>query len=80
MRKNTLTFIMFVLIGMLAGTIIGELLSQVPMLAFLTRSTDLEWAPSADLGILKYDLHFWFKINLASILGIAAALWIYRKL
>lgn len=80
MRKNNATLFLFVLIGLLAGSIAAQLLSGVPYLDFLTKSTQIEWAPRADLQIVKYDLHFWIKINLASILGMIAALWVYRKL
>lgn len=80
MKKNTLTLILFIILGLLAGSIISQLLSSVEEVAFLTKSTDIEWQPKADLQILKYDLYFQVKLNLISLLGLIGAIWIYRKL
>ncbi|GIP31360.1 DUF4321 domain-containing protein [Paenibacillus sp. J2TS4] len=80
MKKNTLTLILFLLIGLIAGAIITQLLAPVQALSFLTKSADIVWQPKADLQIIKYDLYFQIKLNLVSILGIVLAIWIYRKL
>jgi hypothetical protein len=80
MKKNTLTLILFIVLGLLAGSIISQLLDPVKELAFLTRSADISWHPKADLQILKYDLYFQVKLNLISLLGLICAIWIYRKL
>ena len=80
MKKNTLTFILFLLLGLLAGSIIAQLLEPVKALSFLTKSAQLIWQPKADLQILKYDLYFQVKLNLIGILGLIFAIWIYRKL
>jgi len=80
MKKNTLTLILFIIIGLLAGSIVSQLLEPVPSLGFLTKSADVSWHPKADLQILKYDLYFQVKLNLISILGLVCALWIYRKM
>jgi hypothetical protein len=79
MKKNTATLIVFLLIGLLAGTLLGQLFSGVPWLAFLTKSTQIEWAPRADLQVITYDLHFWIRLNLASFLGLIVAFWMYRR-
>lgn len=80
MKKNTLTFIVFVLVGLLTGMIIAQLLSPYPLFSFLTKSAQVTWQPRADLNIIQYDLHFQVKLNLASILGLVLAIWIYRRL
>jgi len=80
MKKNTLTLIIFLIIGLLAGSIVGELLAPVKMLSFLTNSAQIIWEPSADLNIVKYDLYFQVKLNLISLIGMVAAIWAYRKL
>lgn len=80
MKKNSLTLIIFLLIGMLAGMIIAELLSPIPFLSFLTHSAEITWEPKADLNIIKYDFYIRVKLNLASILGLILSIWIYRKL
>jgi hypothetical protein len=80
MKKTNLTLIVFLILGLLAGTIIAQLLTPVQALSFLTKSTEISWWPKADLQIVKYDLHFQVKLNLISIFGLIAAIWIYRKL
>jgi uncharacterized protein YneF (UPF0154 family) len=79
-KKNTFTFILLLVIGLVAGSLVGQLLSTVPALAFLTKSVELFWEPKADLLVLKYDLHFELKLNLISIFGLVAGFWVYRKL
>lgn len=80
LRKNNFILVIFLLIGLLAGSIIGDLLNNVEALSFLTKSSDITWEPRADLSFLKYDLYFQVKLNLISILGLVAAFWIYRKI
>ena len=80
MKKNNLMLVVILAAGLLAGTIVGQLLEGVPALAFLTTSADLHWEPKADLEIIRYDLKFAVTLNLTSVLGLAAAIWIYRKL
>lgn len=80
MKKNTFTLIVFILLGLLAGSIISQLLQSVEEIAFLTKSTSIDWHPKADLQILKYDLYFQVKLNLISLIGLVGAIWIYRKL
>lgn len=80
MKKNSLVFILFLLIGMLAGMIVAELLSPFPFLSFLTRSAEITWEPKANLNIIQYDFYIRVKLNLASILGLVMSIWIYRKL
>ncbi|MCS7458729.1 DUF4321 domain-containing protein [Paenibacillus doosanensis] len=80
MKKNTFTFILLLIIGLVAGALVGQLLAPVPGLSFLTKSVELAWEPRADLLVLKYDFHIQLKLNLISLLGLAASFWIYRKL
>lgn len=80
MKKNTLTLILLLLIGLIAGTLIGQLLSSYSVLAFLTKSVELSWQPKADLLVIRYDLDFHIRLNLISIAGLAAGFWIFRKL
>ncbi|WP_248927409.1 DUF4321 domain-containing protein [Paenibacillus hamazuiensis] len=81
MKKNTLTLVLLILLGVAAGTLVGQMLAAVPAFAFITKPVvDISWQPKADLIVLKYDLQLWVKLNLISIVGIAAAIWIYRRL
>ena len=78
MGKEALTLVFLLICGMLFGSIMGEILS--PWIPFLTKSKMISWSPAADLEIVKYDLNFQLKLNLASIGGLALAFWIHRRL
>ena len=80
MRKSNWTLIIFILIGLLAGTIVAQLLTSVESLSFLTKSTQLDWHPKADLQILSYDLNLQIRLNLMSLIGVIAAVWMYRRM
>lgn len=80
MRKNTWTLLLFLIVGLLLGSILGEILGQVNGLEFLTRTSQIRWEPAADLKVIQYDLSLSVKLNLISILGLLAAVWLYRKL
>jgi hypothetical protein len=80
LKKSNLTLIIFIVFGLLCGSIIAELLSSASSLAFLTKSTTMEWHPKANLQFLKYDLDFQVKLNLTSILCAIGAIWIYRRM
>ncbi|MCP3773994.1 DUF4321 domain-containing protein [Paenibacillus sp. MZ04-78.2] len=80
MKKNTLTFILMLLLGLVAGTLIGQLLSPYAVLSFLTKSVELTWQPKADLLVIRYDLNLHIRLNLISIVGLAAGFWLFRKL
>jgi hypothetical protein len=79
-KKTNLTLVIFIVFGLLVGSILAELLSSVTALQFLTKSTQIVWHPKADLQIIKYDLNFLVKLNLISILCAIGAIWIYRRM
>lgn len=78
MGKETLTLVFLLVSGLLCGSIVEEILG--PWVPFLTKSKTITWSPAADLEILKYDLNFQVKLNLASIGGLALAFWIHRRI
>jgi len=80
MKKNNFTLIIFLVTGLLLGTILSQLVASVPWLSFLSKSAEINWQPRADLQVIRYDLQFTVRLNLASILGLAAAFFMYRKL
>ncbi|ANE47165.1 membrane protein [Paenibacillus swuensis] len=80
MKKNTLTLIIFILLGLLLGSIAAHVLSGVKQLSFLTESTMISWQPRANLDVISYDLKLQVKLSVMSILGLVASIWIYRKL
>lgn len=80
MKKSNWTLVIFLLIGVIAAAIVTQLLAPVPALSFLTKSAQINWHPSADLQIVKYDLNFVVRLNLISIIGLILAYLLYRKL
>ncbi|RKN83858.1 DUF4321 domain-containing protein [Paenibacillus ginsengarvi] len=80
MKKNGFTLALFLLLGLLAAAIVTQLLVSVPWLGFLTNSAHITWEPKADLNVIKYDLFIQVKLNVISLLGIVAAIWIYRRM
>jgi len=80
LKKNTFTLLLFLVIGLLIGTILSELLAPVRALAFLTKSAEIMWHPKADFQVIRYDFYIMVKLNLISIFGLIAAFWFYRKL
>lgn len=79
MKKNNFTLFLFILIGLLAGTIVGQLLAPVNGLSFLAKSAELSWQPKADLQVIKYDLNLHIRLNVLSLLGIVGGVWLYRR-
>lgn len=77
-HKQTAILIILVVVGLLFGTLLGEILSG--WIPILNKSQQIVWEPKADLNILKYDFYLQVKLNLASVIGLVLAFWIYRKL
>lgn len=76
--KETFIFVVVLLAGTIFGSILGDWLGN--WLPILKVSKPVTWSPAADLEIIKYDLDFTLKLNLASIGGLALAFWIYRRM
>jgi len=73
-NKNLAVLIILLVIGLLFGSLLGELFANsLPFLSII-------WEPKADLNILKYDFFIQVKINLASVIGLIIAFWIYKKI
>lgn len=80
MKKNGWILLLFILLGMLAGTLVSRWLKDAQALKFLTRSLEVRWSPSADLAVFKFDLNFDANLSLFSIIGAVLAIWAYRKM
>ena len=80
-EKNTLVLIMFLLCGLVIGGLIGKLASSVSWLGWLSygQSFGLSEPIVLDLGIVKLTLGLMFDMNVASIIGLIASVFIYRK-
>ncbi len=79
-EKNWLILLVFVLCGLVIGGLLGQLAQNVSWLSWLSYGKEFGFNPVAmDLGVVKITLGLLFKINIASIIGIAIAIFIYRK-
>lgn len=80
-NKSPWLLILFMLAGIVVGGLIGEFASGFDFLWWLGygQSFGLTQPLTLDLSIIALTIGVQFKINIASIIGIAIALFIYRK-
>ena len=80
-NKSPWLLILFMLAGIVVGGLIGEFASGFDFLWWLGygQSFGLTQPLTLDLSIIALTFGVQFKINIASIIGIAIALFIYRK-
>ena len=79
--KNIWILILFILAGIVVGGLLGELAAKIDFLWWLSygQSFGLSSPIVLDLSIITLTFGLQFKINIASIIGIAIALIIYRN-
>ena len=79
--KNFWILLVLLLSGIVVGGLLGELASKVSWLWWLGygNSFGLSDPVTLDLSVLKITIGFVIKINIASIIGMALAIFIYRK-
>ena len=80
-EKNIWILFIFILSGLVVGGLLGELASRVDFLWWLGygQSFGLTSPLELDLNIIKITFALAFKINIASIIGLVLAIFIYRK-
>ena len=80
-EKGTLVLIIFILCGIVIGGLIGQLTSGISWLNWLGYGMDFGLVDpiTLDLGVVQLTLGLLFKINVSSIIGIAIAIFIYRR-
>lgn len=80
--KNIWILSIFILSGLVIGGLIGELSKGVDFLSWLSYGQEFGLTSPLilDINALKLTFGCMFKINIASILGIAIAVFIYRKI
>lgn len=78
--QNWILLVFFLLIGFIAGTIIGEILR--PHFSFLATGATAKMDPQTFSLADAFSLTFGFKIhlNLATIIGVVLAFIAYRRL
>ncbi len=81
-EKNIWVLLVFLLAGLVVGGLLGKLASEVSWLWWLSygQSFGLESPLVLDLSVLKLTFGVAFNINVASIIGMILAIFIYRKI
>jgi len=82
--KNIFVFLLVILTGAVVGGLIAQLTAGIPGLSWLAYGASFGISTASplvvDLAVIKLVFGCMLEINIATILGIIAALLIYRKL
>ena len=80
-EKNIWILLVFLLSGLVLGGLLGELASKIDFLWWLSYGENfgLTTPIELDLNIIIITFGLWFKMNVASIIGMAIAIFVYRK-
>lgn len=81
-EKNMWILLLFICAGLVIGGLLGEVASQVEWLSWLSygQSFGIRDPFIIDLNVIKMTFAFLININIASIIGLGIALFIYRKI
>ena len=81
-EKNFWILLIFMLSGLVVGGLLGELAKTVDWLWWLSYGEDfgLSEPLSLDLKVLKLSFCLAVRINISSIIGLAMAIFVYRKI
>lgn len=80
-EKNVLILILFILCGIVVGGLLGQLAGKVDFLWWLSYGQDFGISEpiTLDLQVITITFGLMFKLNIASIIGMILAIFIYRK-
>ena len=80
-EKNIWILIVFILCGIVVGGLLGDLASKVDFLLWLSYGESFGFSTpiKLDLNVIQLTFGLMFKINIASIIGMVLAIFIYRK-
>lgn len=80
-EKNIWILMIFLLSGLVIGGLLGEIASKVDWLWWLSygESFGISSPIELDLSVISISFGLMFRINIASIIGMALAIFIYRK-
>lgn len=81
-EKNFWILLIFMLSGLVIGGLLGELAKTVDWLWWLSYGEEfgLSDPVSLNLNVLKLTFSFVVRINISSIIGLAMAIFLYRKI
>lgn len=81
-EKNFWILLIFMLSGLVIGGLLGELAETVDWLWWLSYGQEfgLDEPVSLNLNVLKISFSFVVRINISSIIGLAMAIFLYRKI
>ena len=79
--KNIWILLVFLLAGLVLGGLLGEVASKIDFLWWLSygESFGLSSPIELDLNVITITFGLRFKMNVASIIGMAIAIFVYRK-
>ncbi len=80
-ERNMWILLLFLLAGIVLGGLLGEIAGEIDFLWWLGygQTFGLTDPLVLDLKVLTLTFALQFKINIASIIGVAVALFVYRK-
>lgn len=79
--KGPLLLFVLILLGLVAGSLMSQLLR--PYLPLLHKAVTVGFEPAHPLmlgDILSFTLGFRLRLDLASLIGLIAALWVYWRI
>ena len=81
-EKNTWLLLVFICAGLVIGGLIGQMASQVEWLSWLAygQQFGIENPFVLNLNVISLTFAFTININIASIIGLAIAIFLYRKI
>lgn len=80
-EKNIWVFLVFILSGLVIGGLLGKFAAEIPWLWWLSYGQEFGLTSPLvlDLNVLKITFGLMVNINVASIIGMVLAVFIYRK-
>jgi len=80
--KNTWIILLFICAGLVIGGLLGEVAAQVDWLSWLAygQTFGIENPFVLKLNVLTLTFAFALHINIASIIGLAISIFLYRKI
>ena len=80
-ERNFWILLVFLLSGLVIGGLLGEIASKVDWLWWLSygQSFGISSPIELDLSVIRISFGLMLKINISSIIGMATAIFLYRK-